>query len=150
MNSDRLQLDNIMFDPLTNKVKLVDFGLCNFINKTNGGLFTGRVGSEEYWPAEIVPENFQPYYGVKIDVWCLGIVLYCLLHAGFPYDYKKRISAIREWDLHPSIRINHSISGTAQDLIKKMLEVDPHKRIGMDQVLKHPWLKKSFLEKFSL
>lgn len=94
-----------------------------------------------------MPENCGSYSGVKVDVWCLGIVLYCLLHAGFPYEYKKRIAAIRQWNLHPSIQFLPSVSESAQDLIKKMLEIDPEKRIGMNQVLKHPWLKKTFLEK---
>ena len=37
--------------------------------------------------------------------------------------------------------INCLLYVTVIDLIKKMMNVDPKKRITIDEVLKHPWLK---------
>jgi serine/threonine protein kinase len=33
------------------------------------------------------------------------------------------------------------ISDEANDLINRILEVDPKKRINIEQILEHPWLK---------
>lgn len=35
---------------------------------------------------------------------------------------------------------SHCSCLSPQDLVKKMLHVDPHKRLTAEQVLKHPWL----------
>ena len=34
-----------------------------------------------------------------------------------------------------------NVSDQAKDLIKKLLEVDPEKRISSDAILQHPWLQ---------
>ena len=34
-----------------------------------------------------------------------------------------------------------NVSDQARDLIKKLLEVDPEKRISSDEILQHPWLQ---------
>ena len=39
-----------------------------------------------------------------------------------------------------------NVSSEANDLIKKMLENDPEKRIKIDDVLNHPWLKNEDVE----
>ena len=33
------------------------------------------------------------------------------------------------------------ISDNAKDLVKKMLTLDPNKRITVDEALEHPWIK---------
>lgn len=38
----------------------------------------------------------------------------------------------KQWDF---------ISTSAKDLVKKMLDVDPDKRITIDDALNHPWIK---------
>ena len=96
----------------------------------------------------MVPENVNPYSAVKVDVWCLGIVLFCLLNATFPYDPKKRITRVRSSGEHPGLKFDLPIAESAKDLIRKMLHPLPHKRITMKEVMKHPWTKKRFNLKF--
>ena len=87
-----IKLDNVMVDNKTGSVKLIDFGLCNFIEE-NGDIFTRKVGSEEYCAPELLEFNnsVTSYSGVKADVWCLGVVLYTLMCATFPYDLEVRV-----------------------------------------------------------
>ena len=136
-----------MIDPKTLKVKLIDFGLCNFITINNFGQFCQKVGSAEYWPAEFFADN--TYCGVKVDVWCLGMVLFCLLNASFPYDPNTRGNVVRETGVHPSFVFVWPVSSQARDLVRRMLEVDPEKRIDMEGIFKHPWMKSEFVKFFS-
>jgi serine/threonine protein kinase len=138
-----IKLDNIMIDPETHSVKLIDFGLCNFATKENNGKFNYRVGSEEYWAPEMIAEKIEAFDGFKVDVWCLGMVLYCLLNASFPFNPKKRTNYVRSTGAHPTFRFTQPISTSAQDLIKKMLEVNPDTRLSLSEVMSHPWMKKS-------
>jgi serine/threonine protein kinase len=138
-----IKLDNIMVDPDTHTVKLIDFGLCNFETEENGGKCHYRVGSQEYWAPEMVAVKIEPFCGYKADVWCLGVVLYCLLNGGFPYDPNMRTSIVRTTGVHPTFKFSKPISASAQDLIKKMLDINPDTRISLNEVMSHPWLKKT-------
>ena len=79
-----IKLDNIMVEPKSGVVTLIDFGLCGFTHN-NDGWFTKQVGSEEYCAPELYNRG-APYKGTKVDIWCLGIVLYSLLCCNFPFN----------------------------------------------------------------
>lgn len=134
-----LKLDNIMINPETHEVTIIDFGLCDFITEENGGYFQRRVGSEEYCPVELL-EKDTLYNGAKVDVFCLGVVLFAILSATFPFDVKKRKSVLRAGLPAPSLRIPFPVSEECRDLLTSMLESNPTKRISIEQILQHPWM----------
>jgi len=136
-----VKLDNIMINPVNHSVKLIDFGLCDFITEKNGDNFNRRVGSEEYCAPEILSTGSQAFSGIKLDVWCLGVVLYCFLSAQFPFDTKRRKAIMSVGGKHPVPRFSFPISESAKDLLTKMLETDPSKRISMAEVAAHPWMQ---------
>jgi len=135
-----IKLDNILLTK-DGKIKLIDFGLCTpKMNKTDCS--NDYVGSPEYVAPEILRR--KPYNPFIADIFSLGVVLYSLLVAEFPFTTKER------WDKvaiggHPAIRwgdkgdLKESLSKEAIDLIEKLLEVDPEKRITLEDVLNHKW-----------
>lgn len=134
-----VKLDNIIVDPVTLRATLIDFGLCDFITPENKGYFTRKAGSDEYAPIEILQKNRDAYEGSKVDIWCLGVVLYCMLSSTFPFEVEARKVAVREDKPHPELSIDFPISKEARDLITKMLEFDPTKRITIEEIYEHPW-----------
>ena len=80
-----IKLDNIMVND-KGKVKIIDFGLCDFMTEESGDLFHKKVGSREYCPPELAYDNVTSFSGTKVDVWCLGVVLYAMLCGTFPFD----------------------------------------------------------------
>jgi len=98
-------------------------------------------------PGYIAPEVLRMKgYGKECDIWSLGVIIYILL-CGFPPFYADNDAQLYEkikkgqyeflrpyWD---------PISDSAKDLIRKMLTVDPAKRITCDDALLHPWLKET-------
>ncbi|RVX13162.1 Calcium-dependent protein kinase 11 [Vitis vinifera] len=76
-------------------------------------VFFEVVGSPYY----VAPEVLRKHYGHEVDVWSAGVILYILLSGVPPF-----------W------------AESAKDLIKKMLEMDPKKRISAHEVLCHPWI----------
>jgi serine/threonine protein kinase len=135
-----LKLDNIMVDGEGQNVKLIDFGLCDFVTPESGDLITRRCGSEEYCAPEILMAKVTSFSGMKLDVFSLGVVLYCLLGAQFPFDPKRRKQTLKLQAI-PPIKFKFEASPLAIDLVAKMLESDPAKRISMEQVASHPWLQ---------
>ncbi|KAI3464780.1 hypothetical protein Pfo_021443 [Paulownia fortunei] len=120
-------------------LKATDFGLSVFIEP--GIIYKDIVGSAYY----VAPEVLQRNYGKEIDVWSAGVILYILL-SGFPPFWAESEKGIFEEILAGHVDLQTSpwpsISNGAKDLIKRMLTMDPKKRITAAEALEHPWLKK--------
>ncbi|KAG2300541.1 hypothetical protein Bca52824_037013 [Brassica carinata] len=103
----------------TSALKAIDFGLSVFFKP--GEQFNEIVGSPYYMAPEVLRRN----YGPEIDVWSAGVILYILL-CGVPPFWAER-SMAKSFE-------------TAKDLVRKMLEPDPKKRLSAAEVLEHSWI----------
>ncbi|KAK9714924.1 hypothetical protein RND81_06G131100 [Saponaria officinalis] len=119
-------------------LKATDFGLSVFIEE--GRVYRDLVGSAYY----VAPEVLRRNYGKEIDIWSAGIILYILL-CGVPPFWAETESGIFDAILNGGIHFDRdpwpSISSSAKDLVRKMLNPDPMKRITPEEVLEHPWMK---------
>ncbi|KAK9714980.1 hypothetical protein RND81_06G135200 [Saponaria officinalis] len=119
-------------------LKATDFGLSVFIEE--GRVYRDLVGSAYY----VAPEVLRRNYGKEIDIWSAGIILYILL-CGVPPFWAETESGIFDAILSGGIDFDRdpwpSISNSAKDLVRKMLNPDPKKRITPEEVLEHPWMK---------
>lgn len=106
-------------------VVLADFGSACKITQTR---LADQVGTMVYW----APEMYDKNYGLKVDVWALGICLHCMASNAFPFDDEQQVRT-KEIGLH-------SISSSCRDLISTMLVKAEADRISMEDVLWHPWL----------
>ncbi|XP_042522440.1 serine/threonine-protein kinase DCLK3 [Dipodomys spectabilis] len=120
-------------------LKLADFGLAKHAARP---IFT-VCGTPTYVAPEILSEKG---YGLQVDMWAAGVILYILL-CGFP-PFR---SPERDQDeLFSIIQLGHfeflapywdNISDSAKDLVSRLLVVDPQKRSTAHQVLQHPWIE---------
>ncbi|XP_006890722.1 PREDICTED: serine/threonine-protein kinase DCLK3 [Elephantulus edwardii] len=120
-------------------LKLADFGLAKLVVRP---IFT-VCGTPTYVAPEILSEKG---YGLEVDMWAAGVILYILL-CGFP-PFR---SPDRDQDeLFNIIQLGHfeflspywdNISEAAKDLVSHLLVVDPKKRYTAQQVLQHPWIE---------
>uniref|UniRef100_A0A0D6QXG3 non-specific serine/threonine protein kinase n=1 Tax=Araucaria cunninghamii TaxID=56994 RepID=A0A0D6QXG3_ARACU len=119
-------------------LKATDFGLSVFFKP--GQVFRDVVGSAYY----VAPEVLRRNYGPEVDVWSAGVILYILL-SGVPPFW-----AESEQGIFDSIMRGHidfatdpwpSISTSAKDLVRKMLNSNPKERLSALQVLSHPWIR---------
>lgn len=134
-----VKLDNIIVD-WSGNTKLIDFGLASIDEETCSDF----VGSPEYVAPEIIQQ--VPHSGYLADVYSLGMVFYCLLFGQFPFVPEYRLQLVSMGLEHPPIEwpdrsanFPTFVSKSAKDLLSKMLEVDPSKRISMHEVVKHKW-----------
>ncbi|KAI9915960.1 hypothetical protein PsorP6_008637 [Peronosclerospora sorghi] len=80
-------------------------------------------------------------------MFALGVVLYILLcgsHPFYPYNNltdEEIRTRILKGRFGTQSRASHSISPSAQDLIRKLLEIDPDKLPSAEKALQHPWLR---------
>jgi serine/threonine protein kinase len=83
-------------------------------------------------------------YGKKVDIWCLGVLLFSILYGSTPF-YNKETESYDKETVRSRIKslkyeFPNSNYPLAEDLIRKIL-VEPHKRLSLDQILKHEWLQ---------
>jgi len=138
-----IKLENIMFDRKKGKVKLIDFGLCERIT-SKGQLCDLWCGSQDYVCPEIIKK--EAYNGFSADVWSLGTILYIMLYGELPFGFDQRVKNLAEGKEHPPLyfaddRNPNQVSESAKDLLGAMLAADPAKRITMEGVAKHRWMK---------
>ncbi|XP_053456504.1 serine/threonine-protein kinase DCLK3 [Nycticebus coucang] len=120
-------------------LKLADFGLAKHVVRP---IFT-VCGTPTYVAPEILSEKG---YGLEVDMWAAGVILYILL-CGFPpfrsperdQDELFNIIQLGHFEFLPPYWDN--ISDAAKDLVSRLLVVDPKKRYTAHQVLQHPWIE---------
>lgn len=137
-----LKLENILIDPKTLHVKIIDFELC----KIGDEACSDVCGSVDYIAPEILQE--KPHYSPKkADIWCLGTILYCLLFANFPFSAEERLNALipeggQPVMPHPLLEFPKKslVSQNARDLCERAMTVDPNRRISMPGIMAHGWM----------
>eukprot|EP00842_Homolaphlyctis_polyrhiza_P002412 jgi/Hompol1/3171/HPOL_003145-RA len=121
---------------LKGELKIADFGWSVHAPNARRQTFCGTL---DYLPPEMV--NGQDH-NEKVDLWSLGILCYEFLVGVPPFEdrrgHQDTYKRIRTLDL----KIPSSVSPEAQDLIKRLLQLDPNQRMPLDQVLNHPWILK--------
>lgn len=97
-------------------------------------------------PAYIAPEVFKGkgYFGFKSDIWSAGVVLYAMLFGTVPFKATNMLELQQQIiKLQCSWGSPGEITPAALSFLKKILEVDPLKRLNPQQILNEPWMQLS-------
>lgn len=143
-------------------VKISDFGVSFASNLDATGNDDLELAKTAGTPAFLAPElcstdgsgNVKVTH--KIDIWALGVTLYCLLFGQLPFHGDTEFQlfdAINTAPLkfpdmlawHVSPALSPHDRQVSEDLLCKLLERDPDRRIDIDEIKQHPF----FLEGLS-
>ncbi|XP_014650207.1 PREDICTED: serine/threonine-protein kinase MARK1 isoform X3 [Ceratotherium simum simum] len=129
-----LKAENLLLDADMN-IKIADFGFSNEF--TVGNKLDTFCGSPPY----AAPELFQgkKYDGPEVDVWSLGVILYTLVSGSLPFD-GQNLKELRERVLRGKYRIPFYMSTDCENLLKKLLVLNPIKRGSLEQIMKDRWM----------
>lgn len=161
-----LKLENILLTN-NNQIKLCDFGLSVFVDENNDleehyGIFFDSVkrklilkhklltwkskkvlGTRLYMPPEMFLEEEYTY---RIDLWSIGVIIFYLLLDYRPFNNKKD-QEYQNKIITCSYELPENIDVNVKSFIEAFLQVDPLKRIGIDDALVHPLLFNHILER---
>jgi hypothetical protein len=131
-------------------VKLCDFGLSRHYDSQGSGLLdsyqTGAMkdGTWAYWAPELLKsESVKP----PVDIWAAGVVLYIMLCGRHPFDPEgenneihliQNIAKGKYDETNDQYRL---LSPGAKDLLKRVLDPDPLRRLTAEEALSHPWIR---------
>jgi calcium/calmodulin-dependent protein kinase I len=120
-------------------IKLTDFGLAKIM--TSDALLKTACGTPNYVAPELL---LNKGYTEAVDMWSVGVMLYILL-CGFPPFFAEDNATLFEQIIQGNYTFmepywNH-ISASAKDLVSRLLQTDPKRRLTAKQVMSHPWVR---------
>jgi serine/threonine protein kinase len=128
-----LKPENILLDRQFT-AKLADFGLCHVTSSR--GLLKTPCGSPFYAPPEIISN--VDYDGKSADIWSLGVMLFTMVTGSLPWSSDNQSELFRQIKAG-DIEIPPTLSQGLQDLLGKMLQKDPARRLTIGEVLGSSW-----------
>eukprot|EP00794_Sanderia_malayensis_P000599 gene598-1260_t len=124
-------------------LRIADFGFAKQIRAENGLLMTPC-----YTANFVAPEVLKKQgYDAACDVWSLGVLLYTMLSGKTPFasghqdDPHKILQRIEDGNVSLTGGNWDAITDLAKDLVRRMLNIDPGRRLTAAQILTHPWLR---------
>ncbi|XP_077396608.1 serine/threonine-protein kinase SIK2 isoform X2 [Festucalex cinctus] len=129
-----LKAENLLLDGHMN-IKIADFGFGNFFQP--GEPLSTWCGSPPYAAPEIF--EGQQYEGPQLDIWSMGVVLYVLVCGALPFD-GPTLPVLRQRVLEGRFRIPYFMTEDCEHLIRRMLVLDPSKRLSVAQIKEHKWM----------
>lgn len=136
-------------------IKVVDFGCAQIIDEKS--MFFDRYADKTvvastagYSPPEMVDKTkILPQLHPSVDMFSLGVIIYIMLTGVHPFDLSGNATdeEINERVLSrkgPPLRrspITAHLSPSAIDLIGKLINPNPRRRLSAQQLLEHPWVR---------
>lgn len=124
-------------------LKICDFGYSK--HALADSVPDSLVGTEQMAPPEVLfKKPKEKYDGVKADVWCMGMFLYCIAANRYPfYNGNEKISTV---ELAVRIRnvqyqIPEGLSKDCADLIQQILQQRPEDRPTLEEIKNHPYFR---------
>jgi len=109
------------------RIYLSDFGTVKDLKE--GERLNSKCGTKTYWS----PEFFALNYGLKVDVWAIGVVMYGLVTGRFPFKGEDDVK-------NKKIVIPPRSGKDGGELLKKILERKEADRCSAREALAHAFL----------
>ncbi|XP_058638129.1 serine/threonine-protein kinase pim-2-like isoform X1 [Onychostoma macrolepis] len=127
-----IKLENLLINPETLEVKLIDFG-CGDLLQDSG--YERFCGTPEYCPPEYYVDH--KYHGKPTTVWSLGVLLFILVCGHYPEPRDIELIDYSAW-FEPDLSNDKT---ECSHLIRSLLNESPSQRIDLGEILLHDWFK---------
>ena len=128
-----LKDENILYNPVTKQIKVIDFGSSG---KLSPDPYSAFRGTDVYIP----PEYFLTgkYHSFQASVWAIGCISFVLLNGDCPFNSRQEVQEFKSVEqLNPT----YSNRTLRLNFIRSCLNPNPDNRILLSDLLRHPWLR---------
>ena len=122
--------ENILYNPSTKQIKLIDFGSASMIPDTP---YTKLQGTEVYVPPEY--HRHGVYSSLVGTTWAIGCLVYVLLNGDCPFNTNQEV---KEFTF---LRFgNRSLDQQSRGFLQDLLTEDEQERMLPGEIIFHPWM----------
>lgn len=114
-------------------LKIVDFGVSEMFEKPAEMRTAKSAGSPAFLPPELCVAKHGDVSGTAADIWSMGVSLYCLRYGHIPFN-KSGVLEIYQAIKEDTPVIPEDENPQLKDLLMKLMEKDPEKRIIMPEI----------------
>ena len=144
-----LKPENILIDSKQRgQIKVIDFGTSHVFDSDNPDM-KQMYGTAYY----IAPEVLEGKYTAKCDMWSIGVILYIMLCGRPPFSGHNDQEILRKVS-QGTYNLNDAVwkkrSAEVIDLIKKLMEKRPEKRLSAKEAIDHPWIQQKVKTEFDV
>uniref|UniRef100_A0A3B3UHA4 calcium/calmodulin-dependent protein kinase n=1 Tax=Poecilia latipinna TaxID=48699 RepID=A0A3B3UHA4_9TELE len=124
-------------------IKIADFGVSNEF-EGHDALLSSTAGTPAFMAPEMMSEVQQSFSGKALDVWAMGVTLYCFVFGECPF-YDEYIYSLHNKIKNKPVEFPEtpSISNELRDLIERMLDKNPATRITVPEIKLHSWVSEN-------
>ncbi|XP_023213988.1 calcium/calmodulin-dependent protein kinase kinase 1-like, partial [Centruroides sculpturatus] len=116
------------------RVQISDFGVCNQFEGVDA-LLSDTAGTPAFVAPEALKENLDTYSGKALDVWQMGVTLYSFVYGQVPFHDDNILNLYNKIKNDPlKFPDKPAVSDNLKDLLKRMLEKEPEKRIKLSEI----------------
>ncbi|XP_075892545.1 calcium/calmodulin-dependent protein kinase kinase 1b [Nelusetta ayraudi] len=121
-------------------VKIADFGVSKEFEGTDA-LLSCTAGTPAFMAPEMMTEDEQSFTGKALDVWAMGVTLYCFVYGKCPF-YDEYIVSLHNKIKNKPVEFPEkpAITNELKELIERMLDKNPETRITVPEIKLHPWV----------
>ncbi|KAM6165470.1 calcium/calmodulin-dependent protein kinase kinase 2 isoform 5-T5 [Erethizon dorsatum] len=115
-------------------IKIADFGVSNEF-KGSDALLSNTVGTPAFMAPESLSEACKIFSGKALDVWAMGVTLYCFVFGQCPF-MDERIMCLHSKIKSQALEFpdQPDIAEDLKDLITRMLDKNPESRIVVPEI----------------
>ncbi|PLW49485.1 hypothetical protein PCASD_01949 [Puccinia coronata f. sp. avenae] len=136
--------DNILYfeNPKTHpfpRCKIVDFGVSESFAKPGDDRMHKSAGSPAFLAPEVCLGIGEGVHGRIIDIWAMGITLYALVCGRLPFEALSQME-LCDKIIHDTPEFPAHLSESLLDLLRRLLNKAPRKRIQMEELRGASWV----------
>jgi len=124
--------DNLLLSD-QDELKIVDFGVSEMFEKPGEMMTAKSAGSPAFLPPELCVARHGDVSGKAADIWSMGVCLYCLRYGKIPFEHEGVVEIYNAIRTQPHI-LPEGEQADFVDLMNRLLEKDPTKRIKMPEL----------------
>lgn len=135
-----IKCSNLLIFPFNGVVKICDFGLSQFANKTRSN--EGHEGSI-YWLAPELVKNYERKYDFKCDVWSVGCSVLEMINGVPPfneYGYARVLHLLSQLATMSNMLVSVGDSNCLE-FLNGCFVIDPARRSSVEDLLNTTWVK---------